>query len=489
MPEGDTLHHAAKRVGAALVGNEILSIETPHPRHRMDRWPERLAGRGVRRVDARGKHLFVRFDGDLTLHSHLRMTGKWGVYRSGQRWTRSPRRAWLVVRTAEHEVVQFDGPVLELMTDSRTRFDLRLAALGPDIVAEDFDEAAALRRLREDDPTRGIGDALLDQRIVAGIGNLWKSEACFLAEVDPWRPSGRGQRRGGARDPARRAPAHAALGAGRLPGARAAGLRAHGPPLPPLRHARPLPRAGRRQPHHLLVPRVPVVKRIGHKGADHVAPGNTLASFEAALEHGVDMIEFDVLRMRDGALVLAHDLTDAASREPLTLDEGLDIFAGEAYADVELDVDMKIPGYEREVVDGLRRRDLTARSMVSTMYRDSLALVGELDPEVKRGWSYPNVRRDYTRTVFAPAALPLLKYLKARLPERAARMIRDGRCEALMSHFRLVTPRLARAVREAGGELYVWTVDDGDHIRRLEALGVAGVISNDPRLFEDPVPT
>jgi endonuclease VIII len=190
VPEGDTLHNAAKRVGGALVGKEILSLETPHPRFRMDRWPERLAGRGVRQVDARGKHLFVRFEGDLTLHSHLRMTGKWGVYQQGQRWTRSPRRAWLVVRTAEHDVVQFDGPVLELMTDSRTRFDLRLAALGPDIVAEGFDEAAFLRRLREDDPTRGIGDALLDQRLVAGIGNLWKAEACFFAEVDPWRPTG-----------------------------------------------------------------------------------------------------------------------------------------------------------------------------------------------------------------------------------------------------------------------------------------------------------
>jgi glycerophosphoryl diester phosphodiesterase len=228
------------------------------------------------------------------------------------------------------------------------------------------------------------------------------------------------------------------------------------------------------------------MKRVGHKGADHVAPGNTLASFEAALEHGVDMIEFDVLRLRDGRLVLAHDPKDALSREPLTLEEGLDIFAGEAYAGVELDVDMKIPGYEREVVEGLRRRGLSDRTLVSTMYPDSLALVGELDPEVRRGWSYPNVRRDYTRSVAAPVALVLLQYLKARLPERASRMIREGRCEALMSHFRLVTPRLARAVHEAGGELYVWTVDDGDHIRRLEALGVAGVISNDPRLFDLP---
>jgi glycerophosphoryl diester phosphodiesterase len=225
------------------------------------------------------------------------------------------------------------------------------------------------------------------------------------------------------------------------------------------------------------------VKRIGHKGADHVAPGNTLASFESALEHGVDMIEFDVLRLRDGRLVLAHDPADAAGREPLTLDEGLDIFAGEAYAGVELDVDMKIPGYEREVVDGLRERGLTGRCIISTMYRRSLALVGELEPEVKRGWSYPNVRRDYTRSVLAPAALVLLAVWRRRLPGRAARMIRAGECEAVMSHFRLVTPALARAVTEAGGELYVWTVDDADHIKRLEALGVAGVITNDPRLF------
>ncbi len=225
------------------------------------------------------------------------------------------------------------------------------------------------------------------------------------------------------------------------------------------------------------------MKRVGHKGADHVAPGNTLASFESALEHGVDMIEFDVLRLRDGRLVLAHDPKDAGEREPLTLDEGLDIFAGEAYAGVELDVDMKIPGYEREVVEGLRARGLTERSLISTMYRDSLALVGALEPEVKRGWSYPNVRRDYTRSVLAPAALVLLQIWRARLPERAARMIRAGDCEALMAHFRLITPRLVRAVKEAGGELYVWTVDDADHIKRLEALGVAGIITNDPRLF------
>ena len=159
----------------------------------MDRWPERLGGRAVRAVDAHGKHLYLRFEGDLTLHSHLRMTGRWGVYARGGRWTRSPRRAWLVIRTPDHEVVQFDGPVLELMTDSRTRFDRRLTGLGPDILADEFDKQRYLRRLREDDQTRGIGDAVLDQRNVAGIGNIWKSEGCFAAEVDPWRKT-RGRR-------------------------------------------------------------------------------------------------------------------------------------------------------------------------------------------------------------------------------------------------------------------------------------------------------
>jgi endonuclease VIII len=159
MPEGDTIHSAARRIGAALVGREIRQIELPQPRHALDRWPERLAGRGVRAVDAHGKHLFLRFDGDLTLHSHLRMRGRWSVYRRGERWRRSAARAWLVIRTDEHEVVQFDGPVLELMTDARTRFDQRLAALGPDLLADDFDERAFLRRLRADGPTRGIGDA------------------------------------------------------------------------------------------------------------------------------------------------------------------------------------------------------------------------------------------------------------------------------------------------------------------------------------------
>ena len=347
----------------------------------MDRWPERLDGRAVRSVDAHGKHLFLRFEGDLTLHSHLRMGGAWAVYRRGQRWRRSPRRAWLVIRTPEHEVVQFDGPVLELMTDSRTRFDQRLANLGPDVLASTFDERAFLRRLREDDQSRGIADALLDQRNLAGIGNLWKAEALLPRRGEPV-AAARARCRTSS-------PSRSSAGIRPLMQASAEGGFQQRDPWVFERHGRPCrrcgtldrgPRPGRRQPHHLLVPQLPGMIRVGHKGADHVAPGNTVESFQAALEHGVDMIEFDILRTRDGRLILAHDYEDAPRPDALTLEEGLDHLAGSAYAHLQLDVDLKLPGYEREVVEGLVERGLADRSLVSTMYLESLDRLGELGP-------------------------------------------------------------------------------------------------------------
>jgi len=188
VPEGDTIHYAANRIRPVLEGHAPDEIRTPHRRFARDRWPERLAGRAVRKVEARGKHLLIGFEGNLTLHSHLRMTGSWQVHPLGAQWRRHPRRAWLVLRRGDREVIQFDGPVLELMTDSRTRLDQRIAGLGPDVVSpEPFDERDYLRRLREDDPTRPIGDALLDQRIVAGMGTVWRSEACWRSGIDPWR--------------------------------------------------------------------------------------------------------------------------------------------------------------------------------------------------------------------------------------------------------------------------------------------------------------
>jgi glycerophosphoryl diester phosphodiesterase len=225
--------------------------------------------------------------------------------------------------------------------------------------------------------------------------------------------------------------------------------------------------------------------RVGHKGADHVAPGNTAASFEAALEHGVDMIEFDVLRTRDGRLVLAHDYADAEREGCLTLEEGLEHFAGEAYAGVELDVDLKLPGYEREVVEGLTRHGLVERSLVSTMYVESLDRLGELEPRLRRGWSVPRVQRNYLNASIAVRVpvYAIAAYMRARMPGLAAARIRSGGCEAIMSHRILVGRRLVKAVHGAGGQLYVWTVDDARKIRALERLGVDGVITNDPRLF------
>jgi glycerophosphoryl diester phosphodiesterase len=225
---------------------------------------------------------------------------------------------------------------------------------------------------------------------------------------------------------------------------------------------------------------------VGHKGADLLAPGNTAESFQAALDAGVDMIEFDVLRIADGSLVLAHDPGDAARREPMTLDQGLDLFASEAYSGVELDVDMKIPGYEQEVADGLAARGLSERSLVSSTYLDSLDRLGELAPDLRRGWSVPRARRDYTKSVLAPAAYGLLRLVRWRLPAHAARLLREGRIHSMMVHFLLASERLVDEVRDAGGQVYVWTVDDAQRIERLEAIGVDGVITNDPGLFKIP---
>jgi len=190
MPEGDTIAYAANRMRPVLEGRVPDEILTPQARHALDRWPERLAGRAVAGVDTHGKHLFLRFEGDLVLHSHLGMVGVWGVYAPGRRWGRSARRAWIVFRAGGQEIVEFDGPLLELMTEGRTRFDQRLAALGPDVLAPEFDRDRFLARVRSDDPTRPLGDALLDQRNVAGIGNIWKAEGCWEARVDPWRALG-----------------------------------------------------------------------------------------------------------------------------------------------------------------------------------------------------------------------------------------------------------------------------------------------------------
>jgi glycerophosphoryl diester phosphodiesterase len=232
------------------------------------------------------------------------------------------------------------------------------------------------------------------------------------------------------------------------------------------------------------------LRRIGHKGADHIAPGNTIASFEAALEQRVDMIEFDVLPERPdgtGRLLLAHDYRDANRRRGtiLELEDGLAHFATDAYAGVELDVDLKLGGYEDRVCVALREHGLAARALVSTMVRESLPRVRAAAPEVRLGWSVPHVRRDYlAHPLTRPLALAGLQVARQAIPRRAARELRAGRIDAVMAHWALVTAGFARRIAAAGGELYVWTVDDAARIAALEALpGVTGVITNDPRLF------
>jgi glycerophosphoryl diester phosphodiesterase len=232
-------------------------------------------------------------------------------------------------------------------------------------------------------------------------------------------------------------------------------------------------------------------RRIGHKGADHIAPGNTTASFDAALAHGCDMVEFDVLPERadggelTGRLILAHDFKDAAKRTPLTLEEGLDHLCGAPFAGVELDVDLKTHGYEERVIAALRERGMEARTLISTMEVVSLPVLRALSPEVRIGWSVPKVKRNYlAHPVTKPLALATVQMLRQTVPRAVARAMRAGEIDAVMSHFSLVTPHFVRAVRRAGGELYVWTVDDAEKIRRFERMGVTGVITNDPRLFD-----
>jgi glycerophosphoryl diester phosphodiesterase len=232
---------------------------------------------------------------------------------------------------------------------------------------------------------------------------------------------------------------------------------------------------------------VPALKRIGHKGADLIAPGNTIESFDAALAAGVDMVEFDVLPEHadgSGGLVLAHDFHDAARRTPLMLEEGLAHFAQDAWAGVELDVDLKTTGYERRVIESLREFGLAERALISTQQEHSLGVVRAEAPDIRLGWSVPKVRRNYLASPFTRIpAMALVQYARRVLPGRAAEAIRAGRIDAVMSHWALVTPRLARAIEAAGGELYVWTVDDATRIAALDAIGVTGVITNDPRLF------
>jgi glycerophosphoryl diester phosphodiesterase len=246
------------------------------------------------------------------------------------------------------------------------------------------------------------------------------------------------------------------------------------------------------------------MRLIGHKGADSIRPGNTIESFEAAVEAGVDMIELDVLRPRSdfaarddwrraaagpasdpgGPLLIAHDWGDAKRRRPLTLAEGLDAFAAAPLDGVRLDLDLKIAGREDEVVSALRERSLGGRAAISTMEVSSLRELRRLDRALPLGWTVPRTTRDWNSIPWAkPLVTAGLISLRGRLPGIVRRRAPALGLSALWAYHRAITRRLLDVCHEAGLELIAWTVDDLERMRLLAEFGVDGICTNDPRLF------
>ncbi|MFF8097020.1 Fpg/Nei family DNA glycosylase [Streptomyces sp. NPDC016675] len=184
MPEGDTVWQAARRLHEALAGEVLVHSDFRVPRYAT----ADLTGRTVLDVTARGKHLLTRIEGGLTVHSHLRMDGSWKVFAAGQRWSGGPaHQIRVILGTADRTAVGYRLPVLELL---RTADEERAVGhLGPDLLGPDWDPEQALANLQAD-PARALGEALLDQRNLAGIGNVYKCELCFLLGVTPWLPVG-----------------------------------------------------------------------------------------------------------------------------------------------------------------------------------------------------------------------------------------------------------------------------------------------------------
>ncbi len=242
--------------------------------------------------------------------------------------------------------------------------------------------------------------------------------------------------------------------------------------------------------------------RIGHKGAAALAPENTLRSIERALEVGVDMVEVDVVSLADGTLVLAHsddllEISHGAARgrvtgeslaelrrvapELPTLDEALALLAGSG-AGVQLDV--KLPGYERPLVEAVRRRGLVERTLVSSCYPAALRLVGDLEPGLRRGLTYPFDRRGISgRRYLRPAVWAALAALRSALPRRIAGLLARADASVATLHHGVVSAAVVRSCHQRGAQVLVWTVDDPRLCRRLAGLGVDGIITNDPRLF------
>ena len=187
MPEGDTIHRAARRIDSALVGKEMAIAAAPNPRSPLHARATDLGGRTLERAEAKGKHLLLHFSGDLVVHSHLGINGRWRVAADGHLPAGKP---WLLLGSGRGIAAQSGGKILRLISAARARNDPALLQLGPDPLAPGFDEPAAAARLLAYEPSERVGAALLDQSLIAGIGNVIRIEACFVSKVSPWRRVG-----------------------------------------------------------------------------------------------------------------------------------------------------------------------------------------------------------------------------------------------------------------------------------------------------------
>lgn len=190
MAEGDTVHRIARGLEAALAGRRVLEAAAPSARSPLRRQMAALAelrGGRLTRAEAKGKHLLLHFESALALHCHLGMRGSWQVREPGSRWRLPLRGAWVVLSTETAEAAQFGGSRLTLRSERELRSDPRLASLGPDLLGTDFKPSRGIAALRAGARSRAIGEAILDQTVVAGVGNVYKSEGCFAAALDPWR--------------------------------------------------------------------------------------------------------------------------------------------------------------------------------------------------------------------------------------------------------------------------------------------------------------
>ncbi|HET9438441.1 MAG TPA: glycerophosphodiester phosphodiesterase [Gaiellaceae bacterium] len=221
--------------------------------------------------------------------------------------------------------------------------------------------------------------------------------------------------------------------------------------------------------------------RIGHRGAAAIAPENTLPSFRAAVEVGVDLIEFDVIAGPDGALLVSHSVPELQAETP-TLDDVLRFFAEEAPG-VGVHLDLKRFGREPEVVEALRRFGLLERTIVSSVFLRTARRIAALEGPAA-GITVPRaILRISDEGRGAPVGRWGLRVLRIALPYLVRPLLAATRAHAVVMHRSLVTPKSVRAVHRCGAAAITWTVDDPDEIARVDAAGVDGVVTNDPRLF------